>query len=328
MDAQTTFPYFAGLKVLYVHGFASSGASHTAALLQQKLPKATVLHPDLPLEPADMMPFLRNYCAAHRPDLIVGTSMGGMLTEKLRGFDRICVNPALHIDQSIGTTLRYGDMPMLAPRADGIATVSVTKALAKAFAPVCADNFAGLDEADAHRCVGLFGTEDTTVDCRAEFAAHYPYAIPFVGGHRLNDHTLLHAVMPVVRRFDRWSSGRELPAVFLHIDTLRRDGGALVSDARAAVEMLCRHFETYVVAPPEASCDAWVLDQFGVDLWHRVVTTAHMGTLLGDYLVTPCERHAGQFAGTTLLFGSPTFKTWTLTQDYFSHLLPSPAEMA
>ena len=52
MDFKQTFDYFAGKKILYVHGFGSSGATHTAALLQQKMPEAKVLHPDIPLVPA------------------------------------------------------------------------------------------------------------------------------------------------------------------------------------------------------------------------------------------------------------------------------------
>lgn len=323
MDAATTFPYFAGKKILYVHGFASSGASHTATLLQQKLPDATVLHPDLPLVPAEMLPFLQDFCRLHRPDLIIGTSMGGMLVEKLRGFDRICVNPALHIEQSIGTSLKYGEMPMLSPRADGIAKINVSKALAKEFAPVCALNFDGLDEADARRCVGLFGTQDTTVDCRDEFAAHYPYAIPFEGGHRLTDHTLLHSVLPVVRRFHRLQAGQELPVVFVHIDTLRDSRGMLVSDARQGMELLCDRFEVYVVAAHDDDAAQWVHDHFGVALWHRLIRTDHLQTLLGDYLLTPYSRHEEAFLGSSLLFGSPTFKTWPLTAEYFERLAPS-----
>ena len=249
--------------------------------------------------------------------------MGGMLTEKLRGFDRICVNPALHIEQSIGTSLKYGEMSMLSPRADGVQKINVSKALAKEFATVCSHNFEGLDEADARRCVGLFGSEDTTVNCSDEFAAHYPYAIPFEGGHRLTDHTLLHAVLPVVRRFHRLQTQEERPAVFVHIDTLRDARGMMMSDARNAVELLCEHFEAYVVAPLQARATEWVQEHFGVQLWHRTIHTDHLQTLLGDYLISPYERDADSFLGTTLLFGSPTFKTWTLTAQYFERLIPS-----
>ena len=151
MDFKQTFDYFAGKKILYVHGFGSSGATHTAALLQQKMPEAQVLHPDIPLMPAEQLPFLKALCEAEQPDLIIGTSMGGMLVEKLRGFDRICVNPAMHMGQTMGTSIKFGEYPIATPREDGVTKINVTKALAKEFDEVCALNFEGLDSEDAAR---------------------------------------------------------------------------------------------------------------------------------------------------------------------------------
>ena len=84
-------------KLLYVHGFASSGQSGTVRRLRTVFPNATVLAPDLPIHPEEAIALLRRICDEERPDIILGTSMGGMYTEQLRGFDRICTNPALCI---------------------------------------------------------------------------------------------------------------------------------------------------------------------------------------------------------------------------------------
>ena len=92
---------FAGKKILYVHGFASSGASGTVGRIRLLLPQATVIAPDLPVDPFAAIDLLKELCAAEQPDLIIGTSMGGMYTEQLAGFDRICVNPALHLADTI-----------------------------------------------------------------------------------------------------------------------------------------------------------------------------------------------------------------------------------
>lgn len=86
-----------GKKILYVHGFLSAGSTHTADVLRQFMPRATVLAPDLPVHPADAMALLKETVESERPDLIIGTSMGGMYTEMLYGFDRICVNPAFEM---------------------------------------------------------------------------------------------------------------------------------------------------------------------------------------------------------------------------------------
>ena len=84
----------AGKKILFVHGFASSGQTGSVATLRLLLPGATVLAPDLPVEPSEAMELLRGLVASEHPDLIIGTSMGAMYSEMLYGTDRILVNPA------------------------------------------------------------------------------------------------------------------------------------------------------------------------------------------------------------------------------------------
>lgn len=318
------FPYFAGKRVLYVHGFGSAGSTHTAVLLQQLLPQAEVLHPDVPLEPAEQLPFLRHYVEAHRPALIIGTSMGAMLTEKLRGVDRICVNPALHMDQTVGQTVKYGDYTIQNPRQDGVTKISVTKTLGKAFAAVCAQNFQGLTPQDADHVAGLFGTHDETVNCYDEFRAHYPRSIHFDGEHRLNDHVLLHSVMPVVRFFHLRQLGVELPAVAVRLEVLRRADATLVSSARQAFETLAQTYDAYVLATPdeaaEAHAEQWLQENLGVCAWHRLIQTYHPERLLADYLVTPRADDERRFAGTTIKYGDPAFKTWDAVMAYFSRL--------
>ena len=74
-----------GKKILYVHGFASSGQSGTVTKIREMIPDATVVAPDLPLHPEEALALLRDTCAKEQPDLIIGTSMGGMYTEMLYG---------------------------------------------------------------------------------------------------------------------------------------------------------------------------------------------------------------------------------------------------
>lgn len=85
----------AGKKILYVHGFASSGQNGSVRTLRLLMPRAQVLAPDLPVEPFDAMELLRNMVVSEKPDLIVGSSMGAMYAEMLYGVDRILVNPAV-----------------------------------------------------------------------------------------------------------------------------------------------------------------------------------------------------------------------------------------
>ena len=74
-----TFPdLMVGKKIIYVHGFMSAGSSHTVQILREYMPEATVIAPDLPIHPEEAMELLRNLVNTEKPDLIIGTSMGGM----------------------------------------------------------------------------------------------------------------------------------------------------------------------------------------------------------------------------------------------------------
>ena len=66
------------MKLIYFHGFGSSAASGTIRTLREKLPDFKVIAPDIPVDPAEALPFLRELCEKEQPNVVVGTSMGGM----------------------------------------------------------------------------------------------------------------------------------------------------------------------------------------------------------------------------------------------------------
>ena len=90
-----------GKKIMYVHGFASSAQSGTVEMLRHLMPNATVVARDIPIHPEEAMAMLRSMADEEQPDLIIGTSMGGMYTEQLHGFDRILVNPAFEMGETM-----------------------------------------------------------------------------------------------------------------------------------------------------------------------------------------------------------------------------------
>ena len=93
-------------NMVYFHGFASSGATGTAELLRKIFPSSEILAPDIPVDPAEALPYLKAFCEEHHPDVVVGTSMGGMYAQQMRGFLRICVNPAFRMStMSIHNTI-------------------------------------------------------------------------------------------------------------------------------------------------------------------------------------------------------------------------------
>ena len=84
-------------KILYLHGFGSSGASGTVELLRKSFwetdaaHRAAVVAPDIPVDPAIALPMLKELAAKEQPSLVIGTSMGGWYAQQLHGFVRICV---------------------------------------------------------------------------------------------------------------------------------------------------------------------------------------------------------------------------------------------
>ena len=121
MEYIKTWPdIMSGKKILYVHGFASRGQSGTVKLLRTVLPSATVIAPDLPIHPTEAMDLLHRTCETEHPDLIIGSSMGGMMAEMLYGYDRILVNPAFRMGDTMGSHGMIGKLTFLNPRQDGV----------------------------------------------------------------------------------------------------------------------------------------------------------------------------------------------------------------
>lgn len=88
------------MKLFYFHGFGSSAASGTIRTLREKLPDFKVIAPDIPVDPAEALPLLRELCEKEQPNVVVGTSMGGMYAQQMFGFNRICVNPAFFMSKT------------------------------------------------------------------------------------------------------------------------------------------------------------------------------------------------------------------------------------
>ena len=318
---------FAGKKILYVHGFASSGASGTVSRMRLLLPQAEVIAPDLPVDPFEARNLLRQVCAEDRPDLVIGTSMGGMYTEQLYGIDRICVNPALHLADTLLKNNGLGKQEFHNPRRDGQTSFMVTKGLLEAYREVSDDRFSGDTAADTDRIYGLFGTRDPLVDCFEEFAAHYPRAIHFDGEHQLNDHAFLWSLLPVIQWIDDAQEGRSRRVLLLELDDVLRDtrNDLASGEAFKVFHHLTQVYDTYIICREDHNHPdrwgeklQWVDRHLGVPAWNRVIVGNHPELLIGDYLVSrqPCEG----FMGTFLRFGEDPFRTWQDIQTFFDRL--------
>lgn len=167
------------MKILFIHGLASSGAYKMADTLRILLRPCEVIAPDVPIEPQAALDLLRGICLDEKPDLVVGLSMGGFWAQKLRGQRKLLVNPDFHISELM-RVLR-GEMKYLSLRRDGAESFLITDELCDAYRKIEDIQFDGLDDAERAITFGAFATKDELVRCGDEFALHYP-------GHRLDYH--------------------------------------------------------------------------------------------------------------------------------------------
>lgn len=332
---QKTFPsLMAGKKILYVHGFGSAGSTHTAQMLRELMPQTTVVSPDLPIHPEEALALLHDIVEAERPDLIIGTSMGGMYTEQLRGIDRICVNPAFKMAETMHDHGMVGKQTFQNPRQDGIQEFIVTKAMVKEYKAATDLCFQDIDDEERRRVFGLFGDNDQTVDTRDLFLQHYPQAIRFHGEHRLNDGVLLHYVIPVIRWIDDRQEGRERRRVMIDFGTMTDSYMKPVSSLRKAYEFLIENYEVFIVADaPSAKPDyinnvqAWVEEYVNVPAWNHVIFTNQPELINADYYIRGARSEEGGargeddlFFGTILHFGRDELKTYEDVITFFDRL--------
>lgn len=134
-------------KILYIHGLSSSGSSSTTRNLQALLPDYSVLSPDLPVAPQEALDMLWHLCELEQPQLIIGTSMGGMFAQQLRGYKKILVNPAFHVSEFMRTQI--GVHEFLNPRRNGETHYEITSDLCDAYQKVEKGQFSDITEFDA-----------------------------------------------------------------------------------------------------------------------------------------------------------------------------------
>ena len=186
-------------KILYVHGFASSGCSGTVLYLRKQLPDWKVIAPDLPIDPFEAIELLHKLVEEEKPDIVVGTSMGGMYTQQLWGVPRIVVNPSFEMSRS----LLFGKMGRnryLSKRKDGATEFRIDKSVVERFKEMEKEQFNGITEEEKSLVFGLFGENDPIVHFQPLMAQLYgeKRCRWFKGEHRLNDEIVKKVLIPLI----------------------------------------------------------------------------------------------------------------------------------
>ena len=190
------------MKIIYLHGFGSSHASGTVEILRRDLPNDEVVAPDIPVDPVEALPYLEELCEREQPDLIIGTSMGGMYAQQMRAFRRILVNPAFTMS-TMSKTFRTGEYHFFNGRYDGAKTFKITKDIIQHHNQMERQQFKNISSEEKETCWCLVGLRDTSVtNAESLFKKHYlaDHVIRFDGEHQLNDKVIKKVLIPLVEQ--------------------------------------------------------------------------------------------------------------------------------
>lgn len=186
-------------KLIYFHGFGSSAQSGTIRTLRESLEDFTVVAPDIPVDPAEALPFLKRLCEEEKPNIVIGTSMGGMYAQQMLGFKRICVNPAFEMSVK-SKVLKVGTFEYFKPRMDGETHFTITPEIIQNFANMEETQFDGITDIEKGMVWGLFGNNDKQVNGEQLFRNHYNNVIHFEGEHRMDDRVIHEVLIPLIRQ--------------------------------------------------------------------------------------------------------------------------------
>ena len=189
-------------KILFFHGFGSAASSGNAIEMRNSLYEegVEVKAIDIPIMPVEAIQRLKEWVAQEQPDLIVGTSMGAMYAEQMKGIKRILVNPSFDIARNL-TFSGMGRREFRNKREDGAKDFKVDKEMIAQFRTVQKDSLKGITPQEKELEWGLFGRLDKVVNYQKEFQKAYgkEHFIVFEGEHYLNGKVLSHTVLPLVR---------------------------------------------------------------------------------------------------------------------------------
>ena len=186
-------------KLMYLHGSASAGYSRTSMGILQYLPEDwQLLMPDCPVDAEECLQMLKELCEKEKPDLIIGSSQGGYYAQMLKGYKRICMNPALEMSKD--ADVKVGSHYFVVNRQDGIQKYVITPEMLQGYRRLEAHQFDGITDFDRENCYGLFGDKDADWGyCKAIFAEHYNHIHTYPGGHKMEYDEIEKYLMPLVK---------------------------------------------------------------------------------------------------------------------------------
>ncbi|MBQ1221423.1 MAG: hypothetical protein II362_04120 [Alistipes sp.] len=196
ISVSTCDPYLDRPPVaIYVHGLASGANASTFDKLAKRFPQFIWMSADFGEELAENVKQLNDMILCNYPQLIVGTSMGGLtvLYADAPNAVKVVCNPALSIADSVRHTIGLGEHPYFCRRLDGKTTFVLTEAMCQAYEAYIASHTPSSGRAN----YAVFAAHDELLGDDAAAAAQallsksgYRILVDPTGAHRLQPSTI------------------------------------------------------------------------------------------------------------------------------------------
>lgn len=176
------------MRILFIHGLASSGAYKMADMLRILL-KAEVIAPDLPVDLDEALDLLKNIDA----DLVVGLSWGGFLALRLGARKTVVVNPDLAPSALLRS--KTGTVEYLSPRRGGETSFEITDQICGRYEEAEKEGFPHQET-----LLGCFADKDELIHCAPLFDSLFPgCSFSYPGGHLPTYKEMKQYIVPAIR---------------------------------------------------------------------------------------------------------------------------------
>lgn len=115
--------------MMYIHGFRSGANGSKREQLQQHFDgRYRVIAPEVDANPETSLAKINEIIAREKPEIIVGTSLGGWMTLMCDSHDAqlVVVNPSTHPEQTLERWVGQ-ELPYFCERLDGVQTYTLTR---------------------------------------------------------------------------------------------------------------------------------------------------------------------------------------------------------
>lgn len=175
-------------KILYIHGINSSGNTGKTLkrIFKEKYGDVEVIAPSIPANYPEARKVVDEVMEKEKPDLVIGTSLGGFMTLSTKTPYRIAINPTLYPSK----TLPLIDTP---------------NEISESYKEIEKEIEDLLDREDRMKVFGVFGDNDKVVNHKAEFEKRYLkdhiFTVPG-GEHQMKEEEFKKYIFPIVENID------------------------------------------------------------------------------------------------------------------------------